>query len=85
MPIQITEKVVNVKGVNKTAVAVDWSVSSYSRNGSMLQIAWNWLDANNTVIDGDILTLGNDVVSIWGVSDAPIDDALLAFLEATAV
>lgn len=74
MSLQIQPKEVFRKG---TATQITWTVSSYERYGTSLQVAWTMSDETGKVIDSDIASFGNDLVSVWGVDDVVVDDALL--------
>jgi hypothetical protein len=74
MSLKIVKKEIFRKGI---ATQLSWSVSSYERNGSSVQVSWSLFNEDDEVIESDIITLGNEVVSDWSSSDSVIDDALL--------
>jgi hypothetical protein len=62
---------------NGTASQLDWSVTSYPRNGQMVQVGFTLLDDLNN----HVITFGNDVVSQWNSDDSVITNAVINKLQ----
>ena len=75
--IQIQSVLIFRKG---TATQLNWSIQSYERNSTQVQVAWVLLNANDTPIESGAETFGEEVTSIWTENDEPIDNALLGAL-----
>jgi len=78
--IQIQSVLISRKG---TATQLNWSIQSYERNSTQVQVTWVLLNANNTPIESGVETFGEEVTSIWTENDEPIDNALLGALGLT--
>ncbi|MBA4196598.1 MAG: hypothetical protein C0459_03495 [Chitinophaga sp.] len=66
---------------NGTASQLDWSVTSYPRNGQMVQVGFTLLDDLNNHVKSDVITFGNDVVSQWNSDDSVITNAVINKLQ----
>ena len=78
--INIQPKEIFRKG---TATQLNWSIQSYERNATQVQVAWVLLNTNDTPIESGVETFGEEVISIWTENDEPIDNALLGALGLT--
>ena len=78
--IQIQSVLISRKG---TATQLNWSIQSYERNSTQVQVAWVLLNANDTPIESGVETFGEEVTSIWTENDETIDNALLGALGLT--
>lgn len=78
--IQIQSFLIFRKG---TATQLNWSIQSYERNSTQVQVAWVLLTSNDTPIESGVETFGEEVTSIWTENDEPIDNALLGALGLT--
>ncbi len=78
--IQIQPKTIYGKGL---ATQLDWSVTSYPRNGTMVQVGYTLMDNNGHPIDDNVLTLGSDVVADWDDDDSVITNAIAELLNIT--
>lgn len=75
MKLNIKPKDYQEQGI---AVALDWSISSYERNSDALQVSYQLLAEDNSIVKKGIETLEKNVVDNWGSDNTAIDDALIA-------